>query len=126
MRYRELGRTGLKISEISFGASSLGEEYGTIEVTEGKRAVQYAIDSGINYFDVIFAMPDYLDHMDLMRKERRSIEDRKINKSEFFIASRTFFYLHTFHTEYGKTTLQEGKEKNYTMIEQEIKKRKET
>ena len=39
MRYKELGKTGLKVSEISFGASPLGEEYGTIEVSEGERAV---------------------------------------------------------------------------------------
>jgi L-galactose dehydrogenase len=52
MRYKELGKTGLKISEISFGASPLGEEYGTIEQAEGERAVHYAIDNGINYFDV--------------------------------------------------------------------------
>ena len=52
MRYKELSKTGLKVSEISFGAASLGEEYGTIEPAEGKRAVHYAIDKGINYFDV--------------------------------------------------------------------------
>jgi L-galactose dehydrogenase len=52
MHYKELGRTGLKISAISFGASPLGEEYGSIEVSEGERAVHYAIDNGINYFDV--------------------------------------------------------------------------
>ncbi|MBC8235995.1 aldo/keto reductase [bacterium] len=52
MRYRELGKTGVKISEISFGASSLGEEYGTIKPAEGERAVHYAIDNEINYFDV--------------------------------------------------------------------------
>ena len=52
MRYKELGKTGLNVSEISFGASSLGEEYGIIEPAEGERAVHYAIDNGINYFDV--------------------------------------------------------------------------
>jgi len=52
MHYKELGKTGLKVSEISFGASSLGEEYGPIEPAEGERAVHYAIDNGINYFDV--------------------------------------------------------------------------
>ncbi|MFQ6040104.1 MAG: aldo/keto reductase [Candidatus Poribacteria bacterium] len=52
MRYKELGKTGLKVSEISFGASPLGEEYGAIEPAEGERAVHYAIDNGISYFDV--------------------------------------------------------------------------
>ncbi len=52
MRYRALGKTGPEVSEIGFGAASLGEEYGPIDPVEGERAVRYAIDQGINYFDV--------------------------------------------------------------------------
>ncbi len=52
MIYRELGRTGLKVSIVGYGASPLGQEFGTIDPEEGKRAVHYAIDNGINYFDV--------------------------------------------------------------------------
>jgi len=52
MIYKVLGKTGLKISVIGFGASPLGAEFGSIVPEEGKRAVDYAIDQGINYFDV--------------------------------------------------------------------------
>jgi L-galactose dehydrogenase len=52
MEYRELGRTGCKISTLGFGAATLGDVYGTCPADVGKRAVHYAIDSGINYFDV--------------------------------------------------------------------------
>ena len=52
MRYRALGKTGLEVSAIGFGAASLGEEYGPIDPAEGERAVRYAIDQGVNYFDV--------------------------------------------------------------------------
>ncbi len=52
MRYTKLGKTGLKVSVIGFGASPLGAEFGPIDVSEGERAVAYAIDHGINYFDV--------------------------------------------------------------------------
>jgi L-galactose dehydrogenase len=52
MIYKELGNTGLSVSILGFGASPLGNEFGTIEVDEGKRAVHSAIDRGINYFDV--------------------------------------------------------------------------
>ena len=52
MIYRYLGKTGLRVSIVGFGASPLGEEFGAIDAAEGKRAVDYAIDSGINYFDV--------------------------------------------------------------------------
>ena len=51
MRYRRLGRTGLDVSILGFGASPLGEEFGRIEPAEGERAVHAAIDRGINYFD---------------------------------------------------------------------------
>lgn len=52
MIYRTLGKTELNVSILGFGASPLGHEFGTIEGAEGTRAVQLAIDKGINYFDV--------------------------------------------------------------------------
>ena len=52
MIYKTLGKTGLKVSIIGFGASPLGAEFGQIVPEEGERAVEYAIDHGINYFDV--------------------------------------------------------------------------
>ena len=52
MEYRTLGKTGLKVSVIGYGASPLGNEFGETPVDEGVRAVQHAIDNGINYFDV--------------------------------------------------------------------------
>ena len=42
-RYAVLGRTGLRVSDISFGASQLG--------SGEKDAVRHAFDHGINYFD---------------------------------------------------------------------------
>ncbi len=52
MIYKTLGKTGLKVSIIGFGASPLGGEFGPVDVEEGQRAVDCAIDAGINYFDV--------------------------------------------------------------------------
>jgi L-galactose dehydrogenase len=52
MIYKILGKTVLKVSIIGFGASPLGEEFGQIVPEEGEKAVKYAIDRGINYFDV--------------------------------------------------------------------------
>jgi L-galactose dehydrogenase len=52
MIYKRLGKTDLKVSIIGFGASPLGGEFGRIDPEEGRRAVNYAIDQGINYFDV--------------------------------------------------------------------------
>ena len=52
MRYTVLGKTTLRVSITGFGASPLGEEFGAIDPSEGKQAVDFAIDHGINYFDV--------------------------------------------------------------------------
>jgi L-galactose dehydrogenase len=52
MIYKTLGKTGLKVSVIGFGASPLGGEFGSVDPAEGRRAVNRAIECGINYFDV--------------------------------------------------------------------------
>ncbi len=51
MRSRPLGRTGITVSEIGFGAASLGEEYGRIDPAEALRVVPHAIERGINFLD---------------------------------------------------------------------------
>lgn len=52
MKYRNLGKTGLDVSVLSFGASSLGSVFRETNEDEGRRTVHAAIDSGINYIDV--------------------------------------------------------------------------
>jgi len=52
MKYSILGRTGLEVSRVSFGASSLGGVFHAVEETDAIRAVHAALDCGINYFDV--------------------------------------------------------------------------
>ena len=52
MIYNELGKTGIKVSNISFGASSLGGVFRQISEDEALKAVFTAIDNGINFIDV--------------------------------------------------------------------------
>lgn len=52
MRYHSLGATGVKVSELGFGAAPLGDEYGRADREEMSRAVHFAVDHGINFFDV--------------------------------------------------------------------------
>lgn len=52
MKYRKLGNTGLDVSVLSYGASSLGNVFRDISKEEGIRAVHTAIDMGINLLDV--------------------------------------------------------------------------
>jgi aryl-alcohol dehydrogenase-like predicted oxidoreductase len=52
MKRNPLGRTGLQVSRLSFGASSLGGVFRPVDENEAVRAVHVALDAGINYLDV--------------------------------------------------------------------------
>ncbi len=52
MKYREIGKTGMVVSELSFGASSLGSVFRETKEIEAITAVNAAIDNGINFIDV--------------------------------------------------------------------------
>lgn len=52
MQYRPLGKTGLQVSVLSYGASSLGGVFGKTDDNEGIRTVHAALDLGINFIDV--------------------------------------------------------------------------
>jgi aryl-alcohol dehydrogenase-like predicted oxidoreductase len=51
MQFRPLGQTGLKLSWLSFGASSLGQEFRRVNLDEALRAVHVALDAGMNFID---------------------------------------------------------------------------
>jgi aryl-alcohol dehydrogenase-like predicted oxidoreductase len=52
MDYGLLGKTGMNVSRLSFGASSLGGVFRSVDESEAIKAVQVALECGINYFDV--------------------------------------------------------------------------
>jgi L-galactose dehydrogenase len=52
MQYTLLGKTGMKVSRVSFGASALGGVFHPVHENEAIRAVHVALDGGINYLDV--------------------------------------------------------------------------
>lgn len=52
MELREIGNTGMKVSALSFGASSLGGVFHSLKEEEGIEAVHTAVDNGINFIDV--------------------------------------------------------------------------
>lgn len=51
MQKRPLGKTGLELSVLGFGASSIGAEFRPIDVPEALRCVNVAMDRGMNYID---------------------------------------------------------------------------
>jgi L-galactose dehydrogenase len=51
MEMRSLGQTGLKLSSLSFGASSLGQEFRSVDLNEALRSVRTALELGMNFID---------------------------------------------------------------------------
>jgi aryl-alcohol dehydrogenase-like predicted oxidoreductase len=51
MEARLLGSTGLKVPKLSFGASSLGQEFRNVTLDEAIRSVHVALDAGLNLID---------------------------------------------------------------------------
>ncbi len=51
MQHRTLGKTGLQLPVLGFGASSLGQEFRPITLDEAIRSVQVALDCGLNFID---------------------------------------------------------------------------
>ena len=51
MQYRELGHTGWKVSEVSFGAWAIGGAWGPVRDDESMAALHRAVELGVNFFD---------------------------------------------------------------------------
>lgn len=51
MEYRDLGRTGFRVSAISFGAWAVGGNWGNVDDAESLAALRQAVELGVNFFD---------------------------------------------------------------------------
>src|SRR5690242_12957599 len=81
MNYRELGRTGWKVSAISFGAWAIGGSWGNVEDQDSLAALHTALDRGVNFFDTADVYGDG-------RSERLLAKLRKERKEKFYIATK--------------------------------------
>ena len=81
MNYRSLGRTGWKVSEISFGAWAIGGAWGEVDDQESLAALHTALDGGVNFFDTA-------DVYGNGRSERLLAKLRKERKEAFYIATK--------------------------------------
>jgi len=81
MQYREFGRTGWKISTVSFGSWAIGGTWGDVNDMESSRALHQALDSGANFFDTADVYGDG-------RSERLLAQLRQERSEEFFIATK--------------------------------------
>lgn len=73
MKYRELGKTGYKVSEISFGAWAIGGTWGDVKDDESLAALHTAVDAGVNFFDTADVYGDGRSEMLLaqLKKDRQ-------------------------------------------------------
>jgi aryl-alcohol dehydrogenase-like predicted oxidoreductase len=81
MKYRELGRTGWKVSEISFGAWAIGGAWGTVDEKESLAALHTALDGGVNFFDTADVYGDG-------HSERLMAKLKKERKEKFYITTK--------------------------------------
>ena len=51
MQTRPLGKTGLQLPILSFGASSLGQEFRSVQMDEALQSVRVALECGLNFID---------------------------------------------------------------------------
>lgn len=51
MKYRQLGKTGLRVSEIGFGAWGIGGEWGSKDDDEAIAALRKAFELGVTFYD---------------------------------------------------------------------------
>ena len=82
MNYRELGRTGWKVSEVSFGAWAIGGAWGKVDDDESLAALHKAIEMGVNFIDTADVYGDG-------RSERLVAQVRQEHKGEkIYVATK--------------------------------------
>lgn len=81
MNYRPLGRTGWKVSEVSFGAWAIGGAWGNVSEEDALAALHRAVDSGVNFIDTA-------DVYGNGRSERLIARLRKSRKEEIIVATK--------------------------------------
>ena len=82
MEYRQLGRTDMKVSAISFGAWAIGGTWGPVDDEESMRALHAAVDAGTNFIDTADVYGDG-------RSERLVARLRRERKGErIFVATK--------------------------------------
>jgi aryl-alcohol dehydrogenase-like predicted oxidoreductase len=81
MQYRELGRTGWKVSTVSFGAWAIGGTWGQVDDSESLAALHRALDLGVNFFDTADVYGDG-------RSEQLMAQLRKQRSEPFYVATK--------------------------------------
>ena len=86
MVYNDIGRTGMRVANLAFGASSLGGVFHSIREEEGIRAVHTAIDHGINFIDV----SPYYGHLKAETVLGKAL--REIPRDKYYLSTKVGRY----------------------------------
>ena len=86
MIYNELGKTGMTVSNLGFGASSLGGVFHSIKETEAIDAVFTAVDNGINFIDV----SPYYGHLKAETVLGKALKD--IPREKYYLSTKVGRY----------------------------------
>ena len=81
MRYRVLGRTAFRVSEVSFGAWAIGGSWGEVQDQDSLAALNKAIDCGVNFIDTA-------DVYGMGRSEKLIAQLRRERKEEIVVATK--------------------------------------
>jgi len=81
MQYRELGRTGWKVSTVSFGAWAIGGSWGRVDDRDSLAALHRSIDLGVNLIDTADVYGDG-------RSERLVAQLRRERKENIYVATK--------------------------------------
>ncbi len=81
VKYRNLGRTGWKVSEISFGAWAIGGAWGPVNDADSLDALRAALDEGINFIDTADVYGDG-------RSERLIAQVLKERRDRIYVATK--------------------------------------
>lgn len=75
MRYRRLGKTGYKVSEIGFGSWAIGGDWGPTDDVQAMETLHAAVDAGVTFFDTADVYGDGHAEQLLARLRRERDED---------------------------------------------------
>mgnify|MGYP006287093249 CR=1 FL=1 len=81
MKYRKLGKTGMEVSEVSFGTWAIGSEWGKTDDSESLAALEKALEMGVNFFDTA-------DVYGMGKSEQLLAELKERHKEDFYIATK--------------------------------------
>ncbi len=109
MKYRGLGNTGFKVSEIGFGTWGLGgNSYGPVDDTESKKALNFAFEKGVSFYDTSDLYGTGHSE-ELLGEVFKDVRDRVIIATKGGTLPHTGFYMpQDFSVKHFKNALEES------------------